>query len=142
MAQVNQSYGKLQAGYLFPEIQRRVRAFQDSQPDAAIIRLGIGDVTLPLAAAVVDAMHAAVDEMATPEGFRGYGPDQGYDFLLDAIREHDYLARGVEIDREEIFVSDGSKQDSGNIQEIFGSSVGTAGSQSRIRSIRSTWTPT
>ena len=120
MAQVNDSYGKLQAGYLFPEIQRRVQAFQDSQPDAAIIRLGIGDVTLPLAAAVVDALHAAVDEMATAEGFRGYGPDQGYDFLLDAIREHDYLARGVEIDREEIFVSDGSKQDSGNIQEIFG----------------------
>jgi LL-diaminopimelate aminotransferase len=120
MAQVNESYGKLQAGYLFPEIGRRVQAFQDSQPDAAIIRLGIGDVTLPLAAAVVDAMHAAVEEMATPEGFRGYGPDQGYDFLLDAIREHDYLARGVEIDRKEIFVSDGSKQDSGNIQEIFG----------------------
>ena len=120
MAQVNDSYGKLQAGYLFPEIGRRVQAFQDSQPDAAIIRLGIGDVTLPLAAAVVDALHAAVDEMATAEGFRGYGPDQGYDFLLDAIREHDYRARGVEIDREEIFVSDGSKQDSGNIQEIFG----------------------
>jgi LL-diaminopimelate aminotransferase len=120
MAQVNDSYGKLQAGYLFPEIGRRVQAFQDSQPDAGIIRLGIGDVTLPLAAAVVDALHAAVEEMATAEGFRGYGPDQGYDFLLDAIREHDYLARGVEIDREEIFVSDGSKQDSGNIQEIFG----------------------
>jgi len=120
MAQVNESYGKLRAGYLFPEIARRVRAFQDSRPDAAIIRLGIGDVTLPLAAAVVDALHTAVDEMATLEGFRGYGPEQGYDFLLDAIREHDYLARGVEIDRGEIFVSDGSKQDSGNIQEIFG----------------------
>jgi LL-diaminopimelate aminotransferase len=120
MAQVNESYGKLLAGYLFPEIQRRVQAFQESNPDAAIIRLGIGDVTLPLAPAVVDAMRAAVDEMATPEGFRGYGPDRGYDFLLDAIREHDYLARGVEIAREEIFLSDGSKQDSGNIQEIFG----------------------
>lgn len=120
MAQVNESYGKLLAGYLFPEIQRRVRAFQESNPDAAIIRLGIGDVTLPLAAAVVDAMRAAVDEMATPEGFRGYGPDRGYDFLLDAIREHDYRTRGVEIAREEIFLSDGSKQDSGNIQEIFG----------------------
>ncbi len=120
MAQVNEGYGKLQAGYLFPEIGRRVQTFQDSHPDAAIIRLGIGDVTLPLAAAVVDALRAAVDEMATPEGFRGYGPDQGYDFLLDAIREHDYMARGVEIAREEIFISDGSKQDSGNIQEIFG----------------------
>jgi LL-diaminopimelate aminotransferase len=119
MAQVNESYGKLQAGYLFPEIQRRVRTFQESHPDAAIIRLGIGDVTLPLAPAVVAAMHAAVDEMGTPEGFRGYGPDRGYDFLLDAIREHDYRARGVEIAREEIFLSDGSKQDSGNIQEIF-----------------------
>jgi LL-diaminopimelate aminotransferase len=120
MAQVNESYGKLQAGYLFPEIGRRVQSFQDANPDAAIIRLGIGDVTLPLAAAVVDALHAAVDEMASAESFRGYGPDQGYDFLLDAIREQDYLARGVEIEREEIFVSDGSKQDSGNIQEIFG----------------------
>ncbi len=120
MALVNESYGKLQAGYLFPEIGRRVRTFQESHPDAAIIRLGIGDVTLPLAAAVVDALHAAVYEMATPEGFRGYGPDQGYDFLLEAIREHDYLARGVALAREEIFVSDGSKQDSGNIQEIFG----------------------
>ncbi len=120
MAQVNESYGKLQAGYLFPEIGRRVQAFQESNPDAAIIRLGIGDVTLPLAPAVVLAMRAAVDEMATAEGFRGYGPDRGYDFLLDAIREHDYLARGVEIASEEIFLSDGSKQDSGNIQEIFG----------------------
>jgi LL-diaminopimelate aminotransferase len=120
MAQVNESYGKLRAGYLFPEIGRRVRTFQESHPDAAIIRLGIGDVTLPLAPAVVEALREAVDEMATLEGFRGYGPDQGYDFLLDAIREHDYLARGVEIAREEIFVSDGSKQDSGNIQEIFG----------------------
>ncbi len=120
MAQVNESYGKLLAGYLFPEIGRRVQVFQESNPDAAIIRLGIGDVTLPLAPAVVDAMRAAVDEMATSEGFHGYGPDRGYDFLLDAIREHDYLARGVEIDSEEIFLSDGSKQDSGNIQEIFG----------------------
>jgi LL-diaminopimelate aminotransferase len=120
MALVNEGYEKLQAGYLFPEVQRRVQAFQDSHPDASIIRLGIGDVTLPLAAAVAAALHAAVDEMATPEGVRGYGPDQGYPFLLDAIREHDYLARGIEIRREEIFVSDGSKQDSGNIQEIFG----------------------
>ena len=97
MAQVNESYRKLQAGYLFPEIGRRVQAFQESHPDAAIIRLGIGDVTLPLAAAVVDAMHAAVDEMATAEGFRGYGPDQGYDFLREAIATHEYAARGAEI---------------------------------------------
>jgi len=121
MARINEHYRNLQAGYLFPEIGRRVGAFAQAHPDAAIIRLGIGDVTLPLARAVVDALHAAVDEMARPETFRGYGPENGYDFLLDAIREHDYGARGVEVSADEIFVSDGSKQDSGNIQEIFGS---------------------
>ena len=121
MARINEHYRNLQAGYLFPEIGRRVGAFAQAHPDAAIIRLGIGDVTLPLAPAVVDALHAAVDEMARPETFRGYGPENGYDFLLDAIREHDYGARGVEVSADEIFVSDGSKQDSGNIQEIFGS---------------------
>jgi len=120
MAHINENYRKLQAGYLFPEIGRRVRAFAEAHPDAAIIRLGIGDVTLPLAPAVVAAMHAAVDEMGTAAGFHGYGPENGYDFLLDAIREHDYRARGVEVAASEIFVSDGSKQDSGNIQEIFG----------------------
>jgi LL-diaminopimelate aminotransferase len=120
MARINENFQKLSAGYLFPEIGRRVRAYADANPDADIIRLGIGDVTLPLAPAVVDAMHAAVDEMGTDKGFRGYGPGNGYDFLLDGIREHDYRARGIEIDSDEIFVSDGSKQDSGNIQEIFG----------------------
>jgi LL-diaminopimelate aminotransferase len=120
MAHVNENYRKLAAGYLFPEIGRRVRAFSEANPDAAIIRLGIGDVTLPLAPVVVAAMHEAVDEMATEAGFHGYGPENGYDFLLDAIREHDFRTRGVEIARSEIFVSDGSKQDSGNIQEIFG----------------------
>jgi LL-diaminopimelate aminotransferase len=120
MARINENFQKLTAGYLFPEIGRRVRAYADANPDAEIIRLGIGDVTLPLAPAVVDAMHAAVDEMGTDKGFRGYGPENGYDFLLDGIREHDYRARGIEIDSDEIFVSDGSKQDSGNIQEIFG----------------------
>jgi LL-diaminopimelate aminotransferase len=120
MAQINEHYRKLQAGYLFPEIGRRVAAFQKAHPDAKVIRLGIGDVTLPLAPAIVEAMRAAVDELGTAAGFRGYGPDQGYEFLLDAIREHDYRARGVEIAADEIFVSDGSKQDSGNIQEIFG----------------------
>ena len=120
MARINENFQKLSAGYLFPEIGRRVRAYADANPDADIIRLGIGDVTLPLAPAVVDAMHAAVDEMGTDKGFRGYGPENGYDFLLDGIREHDYRARGIEIDSDEIFVSDGSKQDSGNIQEIFG----------------------
>jgi LL-diaminopimelate aminotransferase len=120
MARINEHYRNLQAGYLFPEISRRVAAFVEANPAAPLIRLGIGDVTLPLAPAVVEALHAAVDEMATAEGFRGYGPENGYDFLLDAIREHDFAARGVSIEANEIFVSDGSKQDSGNIQEIFG----------------------
>jgi LL-diaminopimelate aminotransferase len=120
MARINEHYRKLRAGYLFPEIGRRVAAFAAAHPQAHVIRLGIGDVTLPLAPAVVAALRAAVDEMGTREGFRGYGPDRGaYDFLVDAIREHDYAARGIEIGREEVFVSDGSKQDSGNIQEIF-----------------------
>ncbi|MBW2289983.1 MAG: aminotransferase class I/II-fold pyridoxal phosphate-dependent enzyme, partial [Deltaproteobacteria bacterium] len=121
MARINENYQKLQAGYLFPEIGRRVRAFTEANPGADVIKLGIGDVTLPLAAVVVEALHKAVDELATDAGFRGYGPENGYDFLLDVIREHDYRARGVEIEAGEIFVSDGSKQDSGNIQEIFGS---------------------
>jgi LL-diaminopimelate aminotransferase len=121
MAHINENYRKLQAGYLFPEIGRRVRAFQAANPDAKVIRLGIGDVTEPLVPAVTEAMHKAVTEMGTRAGFRGYGPENGYDFLLEAIRLHDYAARGLEIAPEEIFVSDGSKQDSGNIQEIFGS---------------------
>jgi len=120
MATINESYRKLQAGYLFPEIGRRVAEFEKAHPDAPIIRLGIGDVTLPLAPAIVEALRNAVEELGTAEGFRGYGPEQGYDFLLDAIVEHDYRTRGVEIAASEIFVSDGSKQDSGNIQEIFG----------------------
>ncbi len=119
MARINDHYQKLRAGYLFPEIGRRVAAFSQSNPDAEIIRLGIGDVTLPLAPALVAALHDAVDEMGRAEGFRGYGPDRGYDFLIDAILEHDYRVRGIELEADEIFVSDGSKQDSGNIQEIF-----------------------
>ena len=119
MARINENYLKLKAGYLFPEIGRRVAAFQKANPDAKVIKLGIGDVTRPLVPAVVEAMRAAVDEMGSDAGFRGYGPEQGYDFLIDAIREHDYASRGVTIGRDEIFVSDGSKCDSGNIQEIF-----------------------
>ena len=121
MARINENYQKLQAGYLFPEIGRRVRAFTEANPDAAVIRLGIGDVTEPLAPAVVAAIKDAADAMGTAEGFHGYGPENGYGFLLDAILEHDYRTRGIELDASEIFVSDGSKQDSGNIQEIFGS---------------------
>jgi LL-diaminopimelate aminotransferase len=119
MARINEHYAKLPASYLFPEIGRRVRAFSAAHPDAKVIRLGIGDVTEPLAPAIVEAMHAAVDEMARRETFHGYGPEQGYDFLIDAIRHHDYTARGVDIAADEIFVSDGSKCDSGNVQEIF-----------------------
>jgi len=123
MARSNEHYRKLAAGYLFPEIGRRVAAFATAHPQAPIIRLGIGDVTLPLVPAVVDAMRRAVDELGTAKGFRGYAPDQGYEFLLEAIREEDYASRGVTLDRDAIFVSDGSKQDSGNIQEIFGADV-------------------
>jgi LL-diaminopimelate aminotransferase len=119
MARINEHYAKLPASYLFPEIGRRVRAYQAAHPDAAVIRLGIGDVTEPLAPAIVEAMHKAVDEMGNRETFRGYGPEQGYDFLVEAIREHDYAARGVDLGADEIFVSDGSKCDSGNVQEIF-----------------------
>jgi LL-diaminopimelate aminotransferase len=119
MARINPHFSKLQAGYLFPEIARRVSAFRDANPDAPIIKLGIGDVTEPLAPAIVEAMHRAVDEMGGRASFRGYGPERGYDFLIDAILEHDFASRGVTIDRHDVFVSDGSKCDSGNIQEIF-----------------------
>ena len=120
MARINEHYRKLAAGYLFPEIGRRVAAFAAAHPDAQIIRLGIGDVTLPLVPAVVEALRRASEEMGTAGGVHGYGPDQGYDFLLDAIRDGDYTPRGVSIERDELFVSDGSKQDSANIQELFG----------------------
>jgi LL-diaminopimelate aminotransferase len=119
MARINDNYLKLAAGYLFPEIGRRVRAFAEANPTAPIIRLGIGDVVLPLADSICTAMHDAVDEMKTASGFRGYGPEQGYDFLREAIAEHDFRARGAQVDADEVFVSDGSKCDSGNIQEIF-----------------------
>ncbi len=120
MTRINDNYSKLQAGYLFPEIGRRVSEFSAANPDADIIRLGIGDVTLPLVPAVVEALREAAAEMGTPDGVHGYGPDRGYDFLVDAIIEHDFAARGIQIGEDELFVSDGSKQDSGNIQEIFG----------------------
>ncbi len=118
MARINEDYRKLRAGYLFPEIGRRVRAFQQAHADAKLIRLGIGDVTLPLAPALAEALRDAAAEMSSPDGMRGYA-DEAYDFLGDAILEHDYRARGVELEASELFVSDGSKQDSGNIQEIF-----------------------
>ena len=120
MATINDNYLKLPGSYLFAEIARRVAAFKEAHPEADIIRLGIGDVTQPLPAACIEAMHKAVDEMAHAETFRGYGPEQGYSFLTEAIIENNYTNRGIQIDSDEIFVSDGSKSDCGNIQEIFG----------------------
>ncbi len=120
MARINDNYLKLKAGYLFPEIGRRVSAFCQAHPDAKVIRLGIGDVTEPLPEAIRQAMHAAVDEMGAHQSFRGYGPEQGYDFLREAIVEHDFKGRGAHVEADEIFVSDGSKCDSGNILDIFG----------------------
>lgn len=122
MAFLNDNYFKLRAGYLFPEIARRVKVFAEANPEAAkrIIRCGIGDVTEPLPAAVVTAMHKAVDEMATREGFHGYGPEQGYEWLRHAIAENDFRAKGIEVADDEVFVSDGSKCDCGNILDILG----------------------
>ncbi len=122
MAYLNDNYLKLRAGYLFPEIARRVASFCDTNPDAAkrLIRCGIGDVTEPLPEAAIAAMHKAVDELAHRETFRGYGPEQGYDFLRKAIAQNDYRDRGIEVADDEIFVSDGSKCDCGNILDIFG----------------------
>jgi LL-diaminopimelate aminotransferase len=119
MARINSNYQKLQAGYLFPEIGRRVRAFSAENPAAKIIRLGIGDVVLPLPAPIVKALKDAADEMGAREGFRGYGPEQGYDFLLNAVAA-DYKANGAHVEADEVFISDGSKCDTANIQEIFG----------------------
>jgi LL-diaminopimelate aminotransferase len=123
MARINDHYLKLAAGYLFPEIARRVSEFQAANPGARLIRLGIGDVVLPLPQAVRIAMHRAVDELGSPATFRGYGPEQGYAFLREAIAANDFQARGARISPDEIFVSDGSKCDSGNIQEIFATSA-------------------
>ncbi len=119
MFSINENYLKLQGSYLFSNIASKVRAYQAAHPENEIIRLGIGDVTLPLAPAVIEAMHKAVDEMSVQETFRGYAPDLGYEFLRSAIRDHDYKARGVDIALDEIFISDGAKSDSGNIGDIF-----------------------
>ncbi len=120
MAYINENYLKLKAGYLFPEIGRRVRVFQEAHPSAKVIRMGIGDVTEPLPPACVEAMHKAVDEMANRETFRGYGPEQGYDFLREAVARNDFAARGCDVSADEIFVSDGAKCDCGNILDILG----------------------
>ena len=138
MANINENYQKLPGSYLFAEIARRVAAYTTAHPDKKLIKLGIGDVTQPLCPAVIEAMHKAVDEMGSKETFRGYGPEQGYDFLREAIRQNDFLARGADIAMDEIFVSDGAKSDCGNIGI---SSRGTMWWQSATRCIRFMWIP-
>jgi len=117
---INENYQLLKSSYIFAEINQRVEKFQNENPDADVIRMGIGDVTRPLPQAVIKEFHKAVDEMASSETFKGYGPEQGYSFLIKDIIENDFLPRGIEISEDEIFVSDGAKCDTGNIQEIFG----------------------
>ena len=120
VVQVNENYLKLKAGYLFPEISKRVKIYSQSNKNAEIIKLGIGDVTEPLPRACIEAMGKALDDMGTRDGFRGYGPEQGYSWLREKISEHDFISRGCQISPEEIFVSDGSKCDSSNILDILG----------------------
>ncbi|OVE74437.1 LL-diaminopimelate aminotransferase [bacterium B17] len=126
MIKVNENYSKLQASYLFSNIAKKVSAFTEANPDKDIIKLGIGDVTKPLPAACIEALHAATDEMANESSFMGYGPEQGYDFLRTAIAENDYKSRGANVSPNEIFVSDGAKCDSANIQEIFATDIKVA----------------
>ena len=123
MIRINENFLKLQASYLFSDIAKRIAAYQKANPDKSIIKLGIGDVTEPLPQACRDAFHSAIDEMGTHEGFHGYGPEQGYSFLREAIAENDFQARGAGISADEIFVSDGAKCDSGNFQEIFAEGI-------------------
>ena len=119
MALVNEHFLKLPGNYLFADIAKRVNAFKVSHPKVKVISLGIGDVTRPLAPVVIEAMHKAVEEMANKATFRGYGPERGYDFLREAIQKNDFLPRGIHIDLNEIFINDGAKSDTGNIQEIL-----------------------
>ncbi len=126
MIKINENYLKLKSSYLFADIAKRVAAFQKANPDREIIRLGIGDVTRPLPEACIEAFHKAVDEMGSESGFRGYGPEQGYSFLREAIAREDYQARDADISADEIFVSDGAKCDTGNIQEIFSADIRVA----------------
>ena len=119
MLKANQDYLKLPGSYLFSTVAKKQREFQEKNPERSVIRLSIGDVTQPIAPVIIEALHRAVDEMATAEGFHGYAPDLGYEFLRSAIAENDYKARGCDIEPDEIFVSDGAKGDCGNIQEIF-----------------------
>lgn len=126
MIKINENFNKLQSSYLFSDIAKRVGAFQEANPEKNIIRLGIGDVTRALPDACVQALHTAVDEMAVDASFHGYGPEQGYDFLREAIAKNDFQDRGCNVEADEVFVSDGAKCDSGNFQEIFASDVTVA----------------
>ena len=119
MFKINDNYLKLPGSYLFSTIGKKVAAYKEANPDKEVISLGIGDVTQPLAPAVIDALHSAVDEMSKAETFHGYAPDLGYEFLRRAIIDNDYKSRGVDIALDEVFVSDGAKSDSGNIVDIF-----------------------
>ena len=119
MFHINDNFCKLAESYLFSEVAKRINAYKDAHPEADIIRMGIGDVTRPLCPAAIAAMHAAVDDEADARTFHGYGPEQGYAFLREAIAENDYRARGIDIDTDEIFVSDGAKSDTGNIGDIL-----------------------
>lgn len=119
MFKINENYLKLQGSYLFSTIAGKVKEYTAANPDKKIIRLGIGDVTLPLAPAIIEALHGAVDDMSKKESFKGYSPDLGYEFLRQTIIENDYKSRGVNLEIDEVFISDGAKSDSGNIQEIF-----------------------
>ena len=119
MALVNESFLKLPGSYLFSDIAKKVNIFKVTHPDIRLIRLGIGDVTRPLPPACIEAMHKAVEEMAKAETFRGYGPEQGYEFLIEAIIRNDFEARGVTLETSEVFVSDGAKSDTGNIGDIL-----------------------
>ena len=116
---INKNYLKLSDAYLFSEIARKVKAYKEENPKADIISLGIGDVTQPLAPAVIEALHKATDEMACCATFRGYGPERGYDFLRDAIVQNDFRSRGIDLETDEVFVSDGAKSDTGNFQELL-----------------------
>lgn len=120
MAHVNENFLKLPGSYLFSDIAKKVKAYQESHPNKRLIRLGIGDVTRPLPQASIEAMHRAVDEMANKSTFHGYGPEQGYDFLIDTIIKNDFEPRGIELSSSEVFISDGAKSDTGNIGDILG----------------------
>ena len=119
MIKINDNFTKLNESYLFSEVAKRIRNYEDTHPEADIIRMGIGDVTLPICKAAIEAMHRAVDEQSESGTFHGYGPEQGYRFLREKIADYDYLRRGIDISVDEIFISDGAKSDTGNIVDIL-----------------------